>query len=44
VELEAYGGSSDRVVVNMQSGGRFDLGNGGQWGYYLNFSHFEEDG
>tara|TARA_R110001592_G_scaffold38609_1_gene127168 strand:- start:5903 stop:8428 length:2526 start_codon:yes stop_codon:yes gene_type:complete len=43
-ELEAYTGSWNRHVVKAQSGGNFPLADTGQWGYYLNFSHFEEDG
>jgi iron complex outermembrane receptor protein len=43
-QLEAYTGSWGRNVVNAQSGGHFALSNGDEWGYYLNFSHFEEDG
>lgn len=43
-EVEAYTGSWDRVVVNAQSGGHYTLSNGDEWGYYLNYSHFEEDG
>ncbi|MEM8659858.1 MAG: TonB-dependent receptor [Pseudomonadota bacterium] len=43
-EIEAYTGSWDRVVVNAQSGGNRMLGNGDEWGYYLNYSYFEEDG
>ena len=43
-ELEAYTGSWDRIVFNAQSGSHFGLANGDDWGYYVNFSHFEEDG
>ncbi len=43
-EVEAYTGSWDRHVVNAQSGNHYALPNGSEWGYYLNFSHFEEDG
>lgn len=43
-ELEAYTGSWDRIVFNAQSGAHFGLVNGDDWDYYVNFSHFEEDG
>ena len=43
-EVEAYTGSWDRHVVNAQSGNHYALRDGGEWGYYVNFSHFEEDG
>ena len=31
-------------MVNAQTGNNYSLPNGGEWGYYVNFSHFEEDG
>ena len=43
-EFEAYTGSWNRIVYNAQSGRPFDLENGDEWAYYLNFSRFEEDG
>ena len=38
-EGEVYTGSWDRSVASLESGG-----NNGQWGYYLNLSHFDEEG
>lgn len=38
-QAEAYAGSWDRVVANLESGG-----NDGAWGYYANISFFEEQG
>jgi outer membrane receptor protein involved in Fe transport len=38
-ELEATGGSWGRNTIDLQSGG-----NNGKVGYYLDLSHFEEDG
>ena len=38
-EIEAYGGSWERIGATLQSGG-----NNGVWGYYLNISYFDEQG
>lgn len=43
-EVKAYTGSWDRNVVDVHTGNHYALSNGVEWGYYLNFSHFEEDG
>ncbi|MGI9284964.1 MAG: TonB-dependent receptor, partial [Pseudomonadales bacterium] len=37
-QAEIYGGSWDRIVGNIESGG-----NNGAWGYYINVNYFEED-
>jgi outer membrane receptor protein involved in Fe transport len=37
--LEVYGGSYERIVTTMESGG-----NNGTWGYYFTGSYFDEDG
>ena len=37
--VEVYGGSHDRVVTTLESGG-----NNGTWGYYFTGSYFDEDG
>jgi len=36
---EAYGGSFERIVSTIESGG-----NNGQWGYFFTTSYFQEDG
>ncbi|MDT8397101.1 MAG: TonB-dependent receptor [Pseudomonadales bacterium] len=38
-QAEVYGGSFDRVVTSLESGG-----NNGRWGYYLNLNYFDEQG
>jgi outer membrane receptor protein involved in Fe transport len=38
-QAEILGGSWGRITGSVESGG-----NDGQWGYYVNLSHFQEDG
>tara|TARA_R110002096_G_scaffold190214_1_gene371216 strand:+ start:11097 stop:13493 length:2397 start_codon:yes stop_codon:yes gene_type:complete len=37
--IETYGGSFDRVVTTLESGG-----NNGNWGYFLTANYFDEEG
>ena len=37
--IETYGGSFDRIVSTIESGG-----NNGKWGYFVTASYFDEDG
>lgn len=43
-QIEASTGSWGRTQANFEQGQNFSLSNGSAWGYYLNLSHFEEDG
>ena len=38
-EFESYGGSFERIVNTVESGG-----NNGKWGYYITANYFDEDG
>ena len=38
-QFESYGGSFQRIVNTLESGG-----NNGKWGYYLTANYFDEDG
>jgi iron complex outermembrane receptor protein len=43
-QLEAYTGSWNRSAAHIETGKVFSTNDEGEWGYYLNVSHFEEDG
>jgi iron complex outermembrane recepter protein len=43
-QAEVYTGSWGRLVSTLESGGIFSESSSGEWGYYVNASHFEEDG
>lgn len=43
-QFEVYTGSWNRQVANIESGGSLFSNSSGEWGYYLNLSHFEEEG
>lgn len=43
-QLEVYSGSWNRHVANVESGGSLLANSSGEWSYYVNLSHFEEEG
>lgn len=43
-QVEASAGSWGRAQASLEQGQNFALANGSAWDYYLNLSHFEEDG